>query len=105
MLYRLNDLRIQANGVHNIHLIRALNITDYIVRFPYKAIIIDSGLSNRNESRLEILEPQMRKTLIEESLQYSIEILLKYSRMRNNFERCTSLTFAALLELSDTDLA
>lgn len=64
MLLKLNSARNNANAIHAIRLFQEPNVNEYVVRFPFKKIIIDKHLPRRNGADLSALETQMKRLAI-----------------------------------------
>lgn len=64
MLFKLNIVRNKANGLSISQLIfQDVNdtIKMYTTRFPFRQILIDMELSNRDRTNVEIMLPQMKR--------------------------------------------
>lgn len=61
MMYKLNAIRNKANAINMVHLIETNGQNEFIVRFPFRKIMIDEKLFNWNESNAKLMESRMKR--------------------------------------------
>lgn len=60
-MLNLNNIRNKANSINLIRSIRLMNITEHVVKFPFKKFMIDMEFSNRNALDFQDLVPLMKR--------------------------------------------